>query len=272
MTHNNKKPSPNPTAAQGPARSPTASCERLGAADRVDWRETKGEGSGRAGKAFEACRSVAFRGCPGSDRAATTTRGGGETTRQETMRTETRTAWWLRDTKQAAASAEIWEREMLASLKGKAVDLALDNLVADLEAEGMALTPGALRAKEILDRYVAGKGILGVTPVSPPQIIKWQNEYVQAARKELEAEAHAQAEREWRTWRENELVKASGEAMRRLSIDYIIEKCGPDAEALIAEKQAFAKDYVHCNYQNWLNQVLSEHWPGNLPGGQTGSL
>ncbi|KAH9016120.1 hypothetical protein EDB85DRAFT_1898322 [Lactarius pseudohatsudake] len=169
----------------------------------------------------------------------------------------------LRDAmqKQAEASAEIWEREMLASLKGKAVDLALDNLVADLEAEGTALAPGAQRAKEILDRYTAGKGIAGLKPVPLPQMAKWQNEYVQIARKELEAEAHAQAEREWRAWRETELAKATGEAMRRLSIDHIIEKCGPDAAALIAEKQAFAKDYVHCNYQNWLNQVLSEQWP-----------
>ncbi|KAH9021581.1 hypothetical protein EDB85DRAFT_2000199, partial [Lactarius pseudohatsudake] len=87
----------------------------------------------------------------------------------------------LRDAmqKQAEASAEVWEREMLASLKGKAVDLALDNLVADLEAEGTALAPGAQRAKEILDRYVAGKGIAGLTPVPLPQMAKWQNEYVQ---------------------------------------------------------------------------------------------
>ncbi|KAH9023002.1 hypothetical protein EDB85DRAFT_1895010 [Lactarius pseudohatsudake] len=37
-------PRPTPSAAQWPTRSPTPSCERLGATDRVDWRETKGKG------------------------------------------------------------------------------------------------------------------------------------------------------------------------------------------------------------------------------------
>ncbi|KAH9024111.1 hypothetical protein EDB85DRAFT_2150724 [Lactarius pseudohatsudake] len=169
----------------------------------------------------------------------------------------------LRDAiqKEAAALAVVWEQEMLASLKGKAVDLALDGLVANLEAEGTSLAPGATHGKQILDKYLEGKGILGINPVPPQQIAKWQNKYVQAVRKELEVKAHAQAEREWRAWKEDKLARASGEVMRRLSIDYIIEKCGLDAEAIIAEKQAFARDYAHCNYQNWLNQVLSERWP-----------
>ncbi|KAH8985307.1 hypothetical protein EDB92DRAFT_1950070 [Lactarius akahatsu] len=151
-----------------------------------------------------------------------------------------------------------WERKLVASLKGKAIDVALAGLIEDLEAEGSSCESGAERAKQVLMKV---KKRVGRKPVPKRQITEWQNEYVQEAHEATKAEAYAQAEAEWRTWKETELAKASGEAMRRLSIDYIIERCGPDVEAIIAEKRAFAKDYVHCNYQTWVDQALTERWP-----------
>ncbi|KAH9043568.1 hypothetical protein EDB84DRAFT_1559176 [Lactarius hengduanensis] len=169
----------------------------------------------------------------------------------------------LRDSlrRQAEREAEVWEHELLASLKGKALDRALTGLIEDLEAEGSMHESGIKLAKQTLDRVTAQTGRPGIVLVPAAQIAKWQNQYVIEAREELKAAAVAQAEREWQSWRENQFAKASGEAMRRLSIDYIIDKCGPDAQAIIAEKQNFAKEYAHCNYQNWLDQVLTERWP-----------
>ncbi|KAH9011403.1 hypothetical protein EDB85DRAFT_2228842 [Lactarius pseudohatsudake] len=169
----------------------------------------------------------------------------------------------LRDAMSKQASTEIgeWEREMIASLKGKAIDRALAGLIEDLEAEGSSCASGAELAKEVLDKVMDKKGKQGVKPIPPKQIAKWQNEYVQEARKELKAKAYAKAEREWKLWKENQLAKAQGEAMRRLSINYVIEACGDDAALIIAEKRDFAKEYAHSNYQNWVNQALEERWP-----------
>ncbi|KAH9044153.1 hypothetical protein EDB84DRAFT_1559105 [Lactarius hengduanensis] len=171
----------------------------------------------------------------------------------------------LRDAMSKQAESEIgeWEREMIASLKGKAIDRALAGLIEDLEAEGSSCASGAELAKEVLDKVMDKKGKRGVKPIPPKQIAKWQNEYVQEAREELKAkaQAYADAEREWKLWKENQLAKAQGEAMRRLSIEYIIEKCGDEAVQIIAEKRDFAKEYAHSNYQNWMNQALEERWP-----------
>ncbi|KAH9020756.1 hypothetical protein EDB84DRAFT_1441712 [Lactarius hengduanensis] len=127
----------------------------------------------------------------------------------------------------------------------------LHGLIEDLEAEDSPHASGIELAKATLERVTAAGGKPGLKP----------NQYVVETREELRATAMAQAEREWKHWRETQFAKASGEAMRRLSIDYVIDKCGPDAQAIIAEKQNFAKEYAHCNYQNWLDQVLTERWP-----------
>ncbi|KAH9023987.1 hypothetical protein EDB84DRAFT_1564554 [Lactarius hengduanensis] len=169
----------------------------------------------------------------------------------------------LRDAMGKAAERECaqWEAELVDSLKGKAIDRALAGLIEDLEAEDSPHASGIALAKSTLDRVMSEAGKPGVKPVPPSQIAKWQNQFVAETHEELRAAALAQAEREWQSWRETQFAKASGEAMRRLSIDYIIEKCGPDAQAIIAEKQNFAKEYAHSNYQNWLDQVLTERWP-----------
>ncbi|KAH9070741.1 hypothetical protein EDB83DRAFT_2579864 [Lactarius deliciosus] len=169
----------------------------------------------------------------------------------------------LRDALRKDAERDIgeWEREMVASLKGKAIDRALAGLIEDLEAEGSSCAEGAELAQQVLDKVMTKKGKKGVKPVPPKQLAKWQNEYVAEAREALKAQAYAEAETEWKHWRENQLVKAQAEAIRRLSIKYVIEQCGDDAAAVIAEKRQFAKEFAHANYQNWLDQVMADKWP-----------
>ncbi|KAH9082197.1 hypothetical protein EDB83DRAFT_2310400 [Lactarius deliciosus] len=59
--------------------------------DSDRWEDGQCDESQSSGNASEACHPVAFCGCPGSDRAAMTTRGGRKTTSEkEMMRTETK--------------------------------------------------------------------------------------------------------------------------------------------------------------------------------------
>ncbi|KAH9012007.1 hypothetical protein EDB83DRAFT_2530075 [Lactarius deliciosus] len=169
----------------------------------------------------------------------------------------------LRDALRKDAEREIgeWEREMVCSLKGKAIDRALAGLIEDLEAEGSSCAEGAELAQRTLDKVMEKKGRKGVKPVPPKQLAKWQNEYVTEAREALKAKAYADAEKEWKLWRENQLAKAQSEALRRTSIEYVIQQCGDDAEAIIAEKRQFAKEFAHTNYQNWLDQIMADKWP-----------
>ncbi|KAI9432320.1 hypothetical protein H4582DRAFT_2061840 [Lactarius indigo] len=163
---------------------------------------------------------------------------------------------------------EEWRDELLTSLVGREVDEALRMLLARLEVDGDRLKDQVVRTRQALTNVEELK-------------LKWKEEYdASAAAAEREAfldsvrddyrrAAVKEAETEWRQWKDTELAKAKAEALRSLSLDYVLEKCGDDAQALIAEKREFAKGYIAAQYQTWVGQALEEQWPSVEAEAQT---
>ncbi|KAI9429558.1 hypothetical protein H4582DRAFT_2065095 [Lactarius indigo] len=155
---------------------------------------------------------------------------------------------------------EEWRDELLTSLVGCEVDDALRMLLARLEVDGDRLKDQAVRTRQALavmtelqERWKAEYDATAAAAEREAFLDSVRDDYRHIAMKE--------AETEWRLWKDLELAKAKAEALRSLSLDYVLEKCGDDAAALVAEKREFTKGYIAAQYQTWVGQALEEHWP-----------
>ncbi|KAH9001658.1 hypothetical protein EDB92DRAFT_1939465 [Lactarius akahatsu] len=131
-------------------------------------------------------------------------------------------------------------------LKGSKVEDAFTYLIAELEREGDTMSLARTTAEAMQAEAALFKQRW--TPDNSDRLDEmrevWRKEAIEAQR----AAAYRDAERHWREWRETELSNAQATAMRRISPDEIARDCGSDAQRLIEEKRAFAKDYVASNY------------------------
>ncbi|KAH8978976.1 hypothetical protein EDB83DRAFT_2537415 [Lactarius deliciosus] len=140
----------------------------------------------------------------------------------------------------AQLEPEVEERRggLTKVLKDLAVEDTFTYLIDELEREGLSQK----------------KAKAGAHPIREAQ---WTEEAVAAQR----SAAIADAERQWRQWKETELAKARTEALARVSKDDVLRVCGDDAALLVEEKKCFAKDYVAANYQTWVDRALDDIWP-----------
>ncbi|KAH9017288.1 hypothetical protein EDB85DRAFT_2155294 [Lactarius pseudohatsudake] len=165
----------------------------------------------------------------------------------------------LRERVRTSDFAEGWMARLKASLQQTTAEEAIRSLIATFEEEGAALKEQAtlaVRVAEKVSRLRAGweadlNGLVEQERITFEH--EWRDDWQRAASKE--------AEKEWRTWKDTELAKAKAEAMNQISLDYVLQMCGGDAQKLIEEKRQFAKEYVAANYQAWVAQELEARWP-----------
>ncbi|KAH8982480.1 hypothetical protein EDB83DRAFT_2536565 [Lactarius deliciosus] len=152
-----------------------------------------------------------------------------------------------------------WANHLNTVLKGSKVEDAFTYLIARLEEEGPAFSLARTTAGAMQSEAALFKQQWELDNANQLQARRegWIQEAIEAQR----AAAIRDAERHWHEWRDDELSKARGEAMRRISLDEIICDCGDDAALLIQEKREFAKNYVATHYQTWVEQELDNIWP-----------
>ncbi|KAI9433450.1 hypothetical protein H4582DRAFT_2082091 [Lactarius indigo] len=155
---------------------------------------------------------------------------------------------------------EEWRDELLTSLVGCEVDDALWMLLARLEVDSDRLkdqavwTCQALAVMTELQEWWKAEYDATATAAE-------REAFLDSVRDDYRHIVMKEAETKWHLWKDSELAKAKAEALHSLSLDYVLEKCGDDAAALVAEKREFAKGYVAAQYQTWVGQALEEHWP-----------
>ncbi|KAH8979553.1 hypothetical protein EDB86DRAFT_3107947 [Lactarius hatsudake] len=153
----------------------------------------------------------------------------------------------------------IWQSQLMQDAKRATAEEALAAIIKTFKAD-----EAALKEQTSLAARIATK--VGSLRAS------WEAEFEQGVEREraalkaqwqddLHRTAMHEAQAEWRTWKETELATARAEAMNRISLDYVLQACGSDAEAMIAAKRDFARDFVAHNYQGWVDQALCERWP-----------
>ncbi|KAI9428341.1 hypothetical protein H4582DRAFT_2067704 [Lactarius indigo] len=163
---------------------------------------------------------------------------------------------------------EEWKQDLLTSMVGREVDEALRMLLARLEVDGDRLKDQVVRARQALTNVEELK-VQWKAEYDASAAAAEREDFLDSVRSDYRRAAANEAEIEWRQWKDTELAKAKTEALRSLSLDYVLEKCGDDARALIAEKREFAKGYVAAHYQTWVGQALEERWPSVEAEAQT---
>ncbi|KAI9430885.1 hypothetical protein H4582DRAFT_2085954 [Lactarius indigo] len=154
---------------------------------------------------------------------------------------------------------EEWCDELLSSLVRHKVDDALRMLLAWLEVEGNHLKDQVVRTCQALTNFTALQEAWKVEYNANAAAIE-KVAFLDSLRADYQCAVMKEAEVEWHQWKDTELAKVKAEALKSLSLDYILERCGDNAAALIAVKCEFAKGYVTSNYQMWVGQALEEHW------------
>ncbi|KAH9005445.1 hypothetical protein EDB86DRAFT_2825097 [Lactarius hatsudake] len=153
----------------------------------------------------------------------------------------------------------VWRDQLMQDAKRATAKEALQTIIANFKAEGAALMEQISLAERVAAKVVEHRA--GWSEQLEALVDHEKASFKAEWEESLHRTAMHEAQAEWRTWKETELAKARAEAMNRISLDYVIQQCGTDAEAMIAAKRDFARDFVAHNYQGWVDQALSEKWP-----------